>query len=267
MMTSQSKIDAMLSILEPLAVAAGHEIMVVRSAGCEVKHKSDQSPVTLADERAERIILDGLAKYYPDIPVVAEEAIAAGDIPEELNGCFFLVDALDGTREFVSGRDDFTVNIAFIDQGIPVVGIVYGPVHRQIFCGAGNHAYSAAVEDGKVGVLYVMNIHHDADNAAPRVVASRSHMTPETETYLAKLPGCKTVSVGSSLKFCLLAEGKADLYPRFGRTMEWDTAAGDAVLRAAGGMTSTLDGKPLQYGKRNQEADCDFANPHFVAKV
>lgn len=265
MMISQSKFDALLAVLEQLAVDAGHEIMAVRTAGCTARMKPDQSPVTIADERAEGIILAGLAAHYPHIPVVAEEAIAAGHVPADLQGKFFLVDALDGTREFVNGREDFTVNIALVEQGVPVAGVVYGPVHKRLYCGAGDNAYMADVVDGKIGARHKLQI--SEVDGIPRVVASRSHMTPETETYLANLPGCKTVNVGSSLKFCLLAKGEADLYPRFGRTMEWDTAAGDAVLRAAGGMTSTLDGKPLVYGKRNQSHDADFANPHFIAKV
>ncbi len=254
----------MLAVFEALAVEAGAAILAVREKGIEARAKQDLSPVTEADEQAEAIILKGLAASYPDIPVVAEEQACAGHMPESLGTRFFLVDPLDGTREFVAGREDFTVNIALIEDGVPVVGIVYAPARAVLYAGAGHSAYRAGV-DGHIEhriPLAPAEIH-----TPNRVVCSRSHLTPETDTYLATLTGCETVNIGSSLKFCLLAEGSADLYPRFSRTMEWDTAAGDAILRAAGGITETLDGKPLTYGKRNQATDTDFANPNFIARI
>jgi 3'(2'), 5'-bisphosphate nucleotidase len=255
----------MLSRFQEMAIAAGAAIMTVREKGVQARLKSDQSPVTEADELAEKIILAGLGEHYPAIPVVAEESVAAGIIPAALGNRFFLVDALDGTKEFVSGREDFTVNIALIEFGIPVLGVVYAPAHNLIYSGEGNFAQKATVVDGTINNPVSLNI--SKIDGAFRVVASRSHMTLETEQFLAGIPNCQTVNVGSSLKFCLLAEGKADLYPRFGRTMEWDTAAGDAILRAAGGNTENLDGTPLVYGKRDQEHDSDFANPHFISKA
>lgn len=255
----------MLERLQAMAIAAGAAIMAVRKKGVQARLKSDQSPVTEADELAEKIILAGLAEHYPAIPVVAEESVAAGIIPAALGDSFFLVDALDGTKEFVSGREDFTVNIALIEFGVPVLGVVYAPAHNIIYVGAGTFAQKATVVDGKIKDLTSLAVAKTV--GATRVVASRSHMTAETETYLASIANCQTVNVGSSLKFCLLAEGKADLYPRFGRTMEWDTAAGDAILRAAGGITENLDGSPFVYGKRNQKHDSDFANPHFISKA
>lgn len=254
----------MLAVFEALAVEAGAAIMAIRAAGINARFKNDQSPVTEADEQAEKIILDGLTSHYPDIQVVAEEATAAGNVPENLETRFFLVDPLDGTKEFVAGREDFTVNIALIENGVPIAGIVYAPARFVLYAGAGNAAHKAAV-DGQVGQR--IPLEPQKQDSPERVVASRSHMTAETEDWLECRPGCRTVNIGSSLKFCLLAEGSADIYPRFGRTMEWDTAAGDAVLRAAGGITETLDGKPLLYGKRNQADDSDFANPHFIARI
>jgi 3'(2'), 5'-bisphosphate nucleotidase len=254
----------MLDVLEKLALAAGKEILAVYNAGPNVTLKSDSSPVTEADERAEAIILAGLAEAFPDIPVIAEESVAAGRIPDVEGKSFFLVDPLDGTKEFINKRDDFTVNIALIKEGVPVAGIVYAPAKGTAWTGG----------DGKIEKLQV-----DADFAVTSrkeigcrtpvgdltAVASRSHNSPETEAFLKEKGISSTKSVGSSLKFCLVAEGEADVYPRFGRTMEWDTAAGDAVLRAAGGMTVDLDGKPFRYGKTKQADDSDFANGHFIA--
>ncbi len=254
----------MLAVFEALAVEAGAAIMAIRAKGINARFKHDQSPVTEADEQAEKIILDGLTRHFPDIQVVAEESACAGHVPQVLSNLFFLVDPLDGTKEFVAGREDFTVNIALIENGIPVAGIVYAPARSVLYVGAGNTAYRAGV-DGHVE--HRIPLEPQKQDTPQRVVASRSHMTAETEDWLVCRPNCQTVNIGSSLKFCLLAEGSADIYPRFSRTMEWDTAAGDAVLRAAGGITETLDGKPLTYGKRNQADDADFANPHFIARI
>ncbi len=254
----------MLAVFEALAVEAGAAIMAIRAKGINARLKHDQSPVTEADEQAEKIILDGLTRHFPDIQVVAEESACAGHVPQVLSNLFFLVDPLDGTKEFVAGREDFTVNIALIENGIPVAGIVYAPARSVLYVGAGNTAYRAGV-DGHVE--HRIPLEPQKQDTPQRVVASRSHMTAETEDWLVCRPNCQTVNIGSSLKFCLLAEGSADIYPRFSRTMEWDTAAGDAVLRAAGGITETLDGKPLTYGKRNQADDADFANPHFIARI
>jgi 3'(2'), 5'-bisphosphate nucleotidase len=255
----------MVTILEELAIAAGALIMELRSSGITARFKSDKSPVTEADEQAEKIIISGLVHHFPAIPIIAEEAAAAGNIPRDLGTQFFLVDPLDGTKEFVSGREDFTVNIALIENGIPVCGVVYAPAHGSIYSAERNAATKASVVSGKCTDRLVLLGKENA--GAARVVASRSHMTAQTEQFLNALPDCQIVNIGSSLKFCILAEGNADIYPRFGRTMEWDTAAGDAVLRAAGGMTETLDGQPLTYGKRNQQDDSDFANPYFVSSV
>ncbi|WP_027035867.1 3'(2'),5'-bisphosphate nucleotidase CysQ [Mesorhizobium ciceri] len=254
----------MLEIFERLALAAGREVMRVFHAGCAVDRKSDASPVTEADRESEKIILAGLRAAFPDIPCVAEEEASAGIVPPDLDGAFFLIDPLDGTKEFVNRRTDFTVNIALVRDGVPEVGVVFAPCTGRFFSGLPGRAESLEI-DGDYEIVGRRPIAARTAATPLAVVASRSHNTPETEAYIRDLGAAEIVSVGSSLKFCLLASAEADVYPRFGRTMEWDTAAGDAVLRAAGGMTRTLDGQPLVYGKRRQSDDEDFANPHFIA--
>ena len=264
-LAAASEDRAVLSVLERLALSAGSRIMEIFRAGCAVDRKDDASPVTEADRAAERIILEGLRSAFPDIPCVAEEEAAAGILPAELGDAFFLVDPLDGTKEFVKRSGDFTVNIALVRNGAPEIGVVYAPSGRRFFSGRPGRAELIEL-DAKDEVSARHAIHVRAGSGPLTVVASRSHRTPETDGFIGKVDAGEIVSVGSSLKFCLLANGEADLYPRFGRTMEWDTAAGDAVLRAAGGLTTTLDGRPLGYGKRNQPDDADFANPFFIAR-
>ena len=264
-LAAASEDRAVLSVLERLALSAGSRIMEIFRAGCAVDRKDDASPVTEADRAAERIILEGLRAAFPDIPCVAEEEAAAGILPADLGNAFFLVDPLDGTKEFVKRSGDFTVNIALVRNGAPEIGVVYAPSGRRFFSGRPGRAELIEL-DAKDEVSARHAIRVRAGSGPLTVVASRSHRTPETDSFIGKVDAAEIVSVGSSLKFCLLANGEADLYPRFGRTMEWDTAAGDAVLRAAGGLTTTLDGKPLGYGKRNQPDDADFANPFFIAR-
>lgn len=257
-------------LIEPLveiALSAGRAILEVYARVDEhsAKIKGDGSPVTDADARAEEIILAGLTKLSPGIPVVAEEAVAAGRTPETQGQPFYLVDPLDGTKEFLSRNGDFTVNIGLIEQGQPVLGVVYAPAIGELYVGiVGHSARKARVEGGAVGSWQPIQA-SAADRNAVSVIASRSHLTPETSAFIARFQCKEFVSAGSSLKFCRVACGEADLYPRLARTMEWDTAAADAVLRAAGGRVVTLDGKALEYGKREQAHDTDFANPGFVA--
>jgi 3'(2'), 5'-bisphosphate nucleotidase len=251
-------------VMESAALAAGRAIMAIHSGGPAVQYKPDSSPVTEADEEAERLILAALKQHFPTIPIVAEEAVAAGDIPDISSGLFFLVDPLDGTKEFVAGRNEFTVNIALIRDGSPVAGIVLAPALSIGFLAAKDHAERFSVTDGHV-IGDRKTIGCRGPGTPPTAVASRSHDTPETARFLEDHGIGACTAIGSSLKFCLVAEGLADVYPRFSRTMEWDTAAGDAVLRAAGGETRMLDGRPLLYGKRNQAHDADFANPNFIA--
>lgn len=227
--------------------------MQVYATDFEARAKDDSSPVTEADLAADRIIVAGLEAAFPDIAIVTEERAASheGERPER----FFLIDPLDGTKEFVKRGGDFTVNIALIDKGAPVRGVVYAPAIDRMFWTADDG--TAKIQDGNEPVRPIAVA--TPDNAALRVVATKSHKNPETEAYIARYQVADYKSAGSSLKFCLLATGEADLYPRLGPTMEWDTGAGDAVLRAAGGFVERMEGGPLLYGKS------DLHNPHFVA--
>lgn len=250
--------------LNPIMLAAGAEILRIYATDFAVTGKSDASPVTEADRRAEAIILENLKRLAPDIPVVAEEEAAAGRVPAATTR-FFLVDPLDGTKEFISKNGEFTVNIALVEKGEPVQGAVYAPALGKFYWGArGVGAFMADVVDGQLENTRAIRVRRaPADGLS--AVGSRSHGGEETQAYLKAFSIKDFIAAGSSLKLCLLAEGKADLYPRMGRTMEWDIAAGDAILRAAGGRVETLDGQILRYGKRGQENDSDFANPYFVA--
>lgn len=256
-----------MQALRALCLEAGAVLLGYFHGGVAVESKADDSPVTEADRRAEAIILAGLAKAFPGVPVVAEEEVAAGRLPETVGERFFLVDPLDGTREFISGRGDFTVNIALVEKGVPVMGAVYAPHRGSLYLGRlGEGAVEETIAAGSGGAGEVVPLSVRAEPKVPPVaVASRSHRDAETDALLTAMGVSDTVSVGSSLKFCLVARGEADLYPRFGRTMEWDTAAGHGVLLAAGGSVCRLDGAPFLYGKRNQPHDSDFANPGFLA--
>lgn len=255
----------MLDDLVDIALKAGAAIMPIYERQDQgVKTKGDNSPVTEADTAAEEIILAELARVAPEIPVVAEESVAAGKCPAT-GTRFFLVDPLDGTKEFISRNGEFTVNIALIEDGCPVLGVVYAPAIGVIYAGGEKEgAKVAPVEGGKPGPWRAITV-ADCPKDGLRILASRSHLTEETRDFVKRFSVADFVSAGSSLKFCKLAAGEADLYPRLGRTMEWDTAAGDAVLRAAKGVVLTMDGKPLRYGKRDQADDVDFANPWFAA--
>ncbi|KQV83757.1 3'(2'),5'-bisphosphate nucleotidase CysQ [Rhizobium sp. Root1220] len=253
----------MLETFEKAALEAGKAIMEVFASGCPSRKKTDHSPVTIADEQAERIIIAHLERDFPSVPIIAEEAVAAGNVPT-IDTSFFLVDPLDGTREFLDRRREFTVNIAYIQNGRPVAGIVLAPALGVAFAGQGDEAEKLAIDD-EFRVTKRIAIRARSQPPVRKALASRSHNSPETATFLAKHAISECTNIGSSLKFCLLAEGGADVYPRFTRTMEWDTAAGDAVLRAAGGSTVTVDGLPLTYGKTGQAHDVDFANPSFIS--
>lgn len=240
------------------ALAAGRVILEVYEEGTEVLLKADCSPVTRADQLAETIILERLEQAFPEIPVIAEEAVAAGHVPNIENGHFFLVDPLDGTKEFIARNGDFTVNIALIEAGVPTAGIVYAPECKVAY----------RTSDTGVEKLFVSPDFTIADRQQISVrpcpsdrvaVISRSHNSSETLKYLENEGITERRIVGSSLKFGLIAEGGADIYPRFSRTMEWDTAAGDAVLRAAGGQVTDARGVALIYGKPG------FENPSFIA--
>ena len=246
---------AMMDRLVDLAVEAGEAILEIYAQDFEVFSKDDESPVTAADERAERIILRGLAEIAPDIPVVAEESVAAGRVPDVSAGCFFLVDPLDGTKQFIEKNGQFTVNIALIEDNAPVLGVVHLPALNETFWTDGHGGACKRLE----GVTTAIHCRAPGDDGLV-VMASRSHRNQETEDYLATLHIKELDASGSSLKFCRVAEGAADLYPRLGRTMEWDVAAGHAILLAAGGSMTTFDGAPFTYGKPI------FENPHFLVR-
>lgn len=266
-MSSTAARNELIEPLVKIALAAGRAILEVyaRADAHGARIKGDGSPVTDADARAEDIILAGLARVSPGIPVVAEEAVAAGRVPETRGLGFYLVDPLDGTKEFLSRNGEFTVNIGLIEHGRPVLGVVYAPAIGELYAGAvDGGARRASVDGGLAGPWQPIRA-RAAERSAVRVIASRSHLTTETRDFISRFQCEAFVSAGSSLKFCRVACGQADLYPRLARTMEWDTAAADAVLRAAGGRVVTLDGRDLEYGKREQARDADFANPGFIA--
>ena len=249
----------LLEELRVIAVAAGAIVWTHFKSGCAADVKADLSPVTVADREAEALILQGLARVAPGIPVVAEEEAAAGRVPE-VSDRYFLVDPLDGTKEFVNGGTDFTVNIGLIEDGRPILGVVYAPARSLLYWGdvVSPEAWSAPQTPGEqIGIARAIRVRQPGERLC--AVASKSHNTVETEAWLAAAGVSDRVSIGSSLKFALVASGEADVYPRPAPTMEWDTAAGDAVLRAAGGRVFDLDGAPLTYGKPG------YFNPGFVA--
>ena len=252
-----------LKALQSLALEAGATIMAIYESGeLGVAEKGDGSPVTRADQAAEAVILAGLKQIAPEVPVIAEEEASAGRVPATGNR-FFLVDPLDGTREFINRNGEFTVNIALIEDGVPVMGVVYAPALGTLYSGGAGAAFQASVVDGKAGEPVPMRAR--VPHGPLIAVGSRSHGSEATQQWLERFAVERFVSRGSSLKFCLVASGEADIYPRMGRTMEWDTAGGDAVLRAAGGIVTTPNGAPFLYNKRGQADDVDFANGHFVA--
>ena len=252
--------DRLIPIIRRLALEAGDRIMeVYNGPDFEVKSKSDTSPVTEADEAADALISAGLRMEFPDEVLITEEQAASHALTAQT---FLIVDPLDGTKEFVQRRGDFTVNIAYVENGVPLRGVVYAPAQRRLFY---TSADGVAVEElgamDKVQVGEVVRISvTKPDNSALMVVASKSHRDAATDDYIGKYAVKDMKSAGSSLKFCLVATGEADLYPRLGRTMEWDTAAGDAVLRGAGGHVVRFDDHtPLAYGKSGWD------NPFFIA--
>ena len=243
-----------------LALAAGEVIMRVHDdPRFEVRIKSDESPVTEADEAADALISAGLRAAFPDLPLITEEQAQTHALSETT---FLIVDPLDGTKEFVQRRGDFTVNIALVVDGVPVHGVVYAPARGRLFrTDADGHAIEerAPFDPDRPGPSVRLQV-GQPDNDGLMVVASKSHRDQATDDYIAGYKVRDMTSAGSSLKFCLVASGEADLYPRLGRTMEWDTAAGDAVLRAAGGQVVRFDDHtPLRYGKPGWD------NPFFIA--
>lgn len=255
-------LPALCNTVRRIAIEAGHVTLEhFDEAGYQgAQDKTDGSPVTVADHAAEAIIEKALRELMPDIPIVAEEAAAAGKLPEIAGKEYFwLVDPLDGTKEFISGSGDYTVNIALIHNGKPVVGVVYTPVNGELYAGCGPGTAVRWLE--KTGNEKNINV-RAAPAAGLTVVASRNHGDPgRLDTFLSHYKVERLIKRGSSLKICAVAAGKADVYPRFGPTCEWDTAAGDAVLRSAGGCITDMKGATLLYGKQNGK----FLNPEFIA--
>ena len=251
-------LDELAAAFAELASYAGRVIMDVYVTEFAVRRKADASPVSEADEAAEALLVPGVEKLLPGVPILAEEAVSREGLVD-VGSEFVLIDPLDGTKEFVSRNGEFTVNVALVRDGVPVVGCVYAPAIERMYVG-GATAASGAVRPGEpVGLLEPMTTRPYPEQLV--AVASRSHADEQTASFLADLGVASTTSAGSSLKFCLVAEGAADVYPRFGPTMEWDTAAGDAVLRAAGGIVVSPDGTAFGYGK----SDVGFRNGSFVA--
>ena len=250
----------LVPVIRRLALEAGDRIMeIYNSPEFEVRSKSDASPVTAADEAADAVIAAGLRAAFPDVTLITEEQAASHDLTAQT---FLIVDPLDGTKEFIQRRGDFTVNIAYVENGVPTRGVVYAPAQGRLFYTTEDGAAveeTGALDKEKPGNLRRIGV-SSPDNGALMVVASKSHRDAATDDYIANYAVKDMRSAGSSLKFCLVATGEADLYPRLGRTMEWDTAAGDAVLRGAGGHVVRFDDHtPLAYGKPGWD------NPFFIA--
>ncbi len=256
--------DPRLSQLIDAALAGARIVMAVYGTDFSVAHKADDSPVSEADLGSERAIATVLAAAMPDVPIVAEEAASAERRPE-IGRSFLLVDPLDGTKEFISRNGEFTVNIALIEDGVPVTGVVLAPALSVAYAGSAAGAWKGTIAADLGTVEDWAAIRSRPTGPHPVAVASRSHMNPATSEALSQAACGEHRSIGSSLKFGLLAEGTADFYPRLGPTMEWDTAAGDAVLRAAGGAVVALDGAALRYGKTGAAGMREFENPHFLA--
>jgi len=256
-----------------VAVKAGRAVMQVYSGPIDVAAKPDDSPVTRADVEAEQLIAQGLAEIAPEIPLVAEEAVSAGRVPE-VGERFFLVDPLDGTREFIARNGEFTVNIALIVDGAPVMGVIYAPANGEIvFADQAHGAFAGRVDLDEAasadGDPVIHDIHpiqaRSCEETGGVALVSRSHCDVRTRDLLTRFAPDSVQELGSSLKLCRIAQGSADLYLRHGPTMQWDTAAGDAILRAAGGCVVDLAGRPLRYARQIDGVSRDFGNPDFCA--
>jgi 3'(2'), 5'-bisphosphate nucleotidase len=252
----QDEITDVVKKLLPIARAAGDAIMATyKASNAEVQQKGDSSPVAAADLASHCVLLQNLAPLLPQCPVVSEEDDSS-QVHRLGQGKFWLIDPMDGTKEFIAQNDEFTVNIALIDGGCSVLGVVYAPAIDAMYWGGAGLGAFRCVRGNTVSIQVA------TDSIAPnvcRVVVSRNHLTPETQAWIDRLGAVSVIQAGSSLKCCRVAEGSADIYPRLGPTCEWDTAAAQAVLEGAGGMVLDLRGEPLRYGKQN------VLNPSFIA--
>lgn len=253
---------AFMHALCQMALDAGAVIMTHYRNGVAEETKADKSPVTQADRDAELLLERALGQVAPGIQVIGEEACSE-TAPTQLDELFFLLDPLDGTRDFVAKRDNFTVNIGLVKGQYPIAGVIYAPVHEKLYFSGNDAAYSLTIApDGDLDISQAKRLRtQKADADGLIVIASRSHRGEKTDQMIASLNVKETIATASSYKFCLLAEGTADFYPRYGRTMEWDTAAGQAILEAAGGIVTTEDGTRFHYGKLERGLD----NPSFIA--
>ena len=250
---SPQQAEKLIAALSDIAARASAAILAIPLSAAEQRTKVDLSPVTAADEAAEAVILDGLARLCPGVPVVAEESVSQGRLPDRLGDSFFLVDPLDGTKEFIAGRDEYTVNIALITGGTPIAGVITAPARGLLWRGV----VGGAAE--RLRLAFTIR----PRPAPPRltIATSRSHLDSATQDLVARLPIGERYMCGSSVKFCHLAEGTADIYPRLSPTCEWDIAAGVAILTAAGGVAVAADGGALAFGNR----DSKFLVPGFIA--
>ena len=244
---------ALAESLMPIVTRAGAAIMQIYDGAFAVQRKDDNSPLTLADLESQRVIIDGLKRITPDIPILSEESAAAPWAERQTWRELWVVDPLDGTREFVKRNGEFTINIALVVEHEPLLGVVSAPAQGATFWGMAGLGAFARRHGGEV-----RRIHTVPPQRPLRVIGSRSHASPQTAAYLTRLGAHVMSGIGSSLKFCLLAEGKAELYPRFGATSEWDTAAGQALLEAAGGHVTRMDGHRMRYNCRESLINGDF---------
>ena len=253
---------AFMSALCQMALDAGAVIMTHYRNGVAEEKKADKSPVTQADRDAEILLEAELAKLVPGIQVIGEEACSE-QAPDRLDDVFFLLDPLDGTRDFVAKRDNFTVNIGLIHRAFPIAGVIYAPVHEKLYFSGPDCAFRINIApDGALDMSQAVRLETaPLDPGGLNVIASRSHRDEKTDALIEKLNVKEIIGTASSYKFCLLADGTADFYPRFGRTMEWDTAAGQAIVEAAGGVVTFEDGHRFAYGKLERGLD----NPSFIA--
>lgn len=258
--------DLCHALLAPMH-EAGRAIMAVRQRTIMVEQKDDGTPVTAADIAANKILINALQKFTPDIPIVSEEVANTFD-DAALAKEFWLIDPLDGTREFIEGRDDFTVNIGLVRNGSPTFGMIYAPARNAFYMTRGPARaifleldVSTPTPSLETASTQYLDARRDTDAGPVMICASRSHRNPAIEKYLERFKGNELLEIGSSLKFCLVAAGRADVYPRFGNTHEWDTAAGHAIVLAAGGTVTKIDGSEFRYGKASE----NFLNPEFLA--
>lgn len=251
-----------MSAIIRITIEAGREIMRLKSLGLAIGIKKDGSPVTIADQKAEEIIIKGLKALSPNIPIIAEEEVAAGREPDitHSNAEYYLVDALDGTKGFIKGGRDFSVNIALIKERVPILGVIFAPALQELYYGETytNNAFRCKTIDFNLGPKNYITT-RKATTGNYTILASHSHSNEATKKFLTRFPRSEILTQSSSLKFVRLAEGAADIYPRLGPTCEWDIAAGHAILEAAGGIVYDNLGKPFKYKKDS------YLNGHFIA--